>query len=273
MPLKYNNNKNTWHEIFIKEFQQKKQSHPLLPDGKTILVSNVPPYVNEIHLKFGFCRAGPVAKVFCVKDPNDLHSLESPPETVAESVYFPTKQSDDMFQFKSAFVVFENSKATRKAMTLNQIELFVDNGPILITGIPKWTQEYMSRQTNETDLEQEIEGYLDVFDARDKDAKTLQQSAAANEDDEGWQTVGKSGRIPKFVQSEQVLKRLQNKIDFGTKKKELADFYRFQKNDGHKNRKRTLKAQFSEETEKLEELKQKKRMKKFDSNFVSGTVN
>lgn len=253
--LKHRSDRNTWHQLFVKEHKHKP-ANDRFPDGKTLCVLNVPPYVNKEHLEFGYRLAGAVDEIIFSIVPE---IKEVQPSSDSHFNYFPGP-NPCMDKFKCAFVTFKTSKALRKALAQDEVQLYENNKTILRTGLAKWMTEFLDHHVNETELQKEVEGYLEIFDETERQTKEAEQQEQPPDDD-GW-TVVKKGKHGGFAQSERILSRLNAKIESGQQKKELKNFYRFQKQHAKQAEVGKLRRRFAADRAALDERKLAKRMKK-----------
>lgn len=218
---------------------------------------NVPPYVQAEHLAFGFSAAGEVSHVIIGDTKGRRLSLPHPNDPVSRHFNaLPTLNT-----FKTAFVVFRSAKSLRNAVQhLTEVCLYENNRTILKTGVDKWTEEYLDRVPIASELSEHVEEYMRLFDEVEVERK--QAAREPEVDDDGWQVV-KKGRGAGFEQKESTLKRLENKIEDGKKKKELANFYTFQLRESKQQHIVGLRKRFEDDKRKIELMKKNRRFKPF----------
>lgn len=231
--LKHRSDRNTWHHIFVQEYKSKI-SNEKFPNGKTLYLVNIPPYITEEHIKFGYKSAGTIERIIFTSstDPDSNEHQYCADETKSNCFSEKPHWYDC---FKSAYVIFKTYKAVRKAIDKTEIHLFENNKTILDTGLNKWMKEYLDNHVNEKDLEKDVEGYLELFDETEKITKEIEQKQVESANDDGeWTIVGKKGKHGGFPQSERILSRLNAKIEENVQKKQLNNFYKFQKQQNSK---------------------------------------
>lgn len=253
--LKHRSDRPTWHQIFIKE-HNKKRSDSDLPVGKTLFVVNVPPYVNADHLSKGFAIAGDVAHVVLADRKGNRFAM--PNTATAPSRHFTSTPNTNVF--KCAFVVFRSTKALRNALELDEVLLYQNDKTILTTGIAKWQQEHAQSLPDEAAIEEEVEQYMVAFEQTELEQRLVAKQPEV--DDDGWQVV-KKGRGAGFEQKETTLKRLDDKVQEGKKKKELQNFYTFQIRDSKRQHVVGLRKRFENDKRKIETMKQARHFKPY----------
>lgn len=187
----------------------------------------------------------------------DLKEVPAVPETPSHFDHFSGLLVD---KFKCAYIVFKTSKALRKALSQDVVQLYHNNRTILQTGLAKWMKEYLDRHVNEAALEKEVGGYLEIFDETERKEEVAKQQEQRHDDD-GW-TIVKKGKHGGFAQSERILSRLNAKIESGQQKKELKNFYRFQKQHAKQADVGQLRRRFAADRAAIDERRLAKRMKK-----------
>ena len=249
--MKLRSDRKTWHDLFIKEFNARRSAVEL-PDGKTLYVLNVPPYVQEEHLKFGFAVAGEVQEVILADKEGNITKESN------GSKYF--KDKFNKHTFKSAFILFKSTRALRTALQMNEVLLYQNNTSILTTGIEKWSKEYLERIPNEAEINAEVENYMTLYEP--KEVEQREQEKQQEVDDEGWVTV-KKGKNAGFEQKESILKKLEDKILEGKKKKQHTNFYTFQIRESKQQHIVSLRKRFEDDKRKIDTMKKARRFKPF----------
>lgn len=241
--------------MFIKE-HTKKRSDPDLPVGKTLFVLNVPPYVQAEHLAVGFEPSGEIAHIVMADRKGNRFDLPTP--SAAASRYFNAPPQSNTF--KCAFVVFRSTKALRNALQMDEVLLYRNDKTILVTGVVKWQREHADAVPDEKAIEAEVEQYIEAFEQTEVEQRTSEREPEVDED--GWQTV-KKGRGAGFEQKESTLKRLEDKLEEGKKKKELQNFYTFQIRDSKRQHVVGLRKRFENDKRKIETMKQARHFKPY----------
>lgn len=254
--LKHRSDKSTWHQIFIKEFSSKKV-HTKLPDQRTLLVLNVPPYVQENDLKHAFQRIGEVEEVYFGTDINDLPGGDDDNTANCFSKYFNPKKPIE--KFKCAWVVFKASRSLRAALKEDEVVMHEADRTILVTGLDKWMNEYTSQIPNEKDLDAEVNKYMKTFE--DDEMKEKEDEKRIEKDEDGWTIVKKSGKNAGFQQKESTISKIENKIASRKSKKELTNFYTFQIRESKQRHIISLRKKFESDKWKVEQMKKERKFK------------
>lgn len=254
--LKHRSDRPTCHQIFIKEYTSKK-AHIKLPEQRTLLILNVPPYVHEAELKHAFHRIGEVEEVYLGIDLNDLPPMEDDTIEKSASKYFNPKKSIE--KFKCAWLVFKASRSLRAALKEEEVVLYENERTILVTGLDKWMVEYTSQIPNEKDLEIEVNKYMNVFE--EDELKEKEDEKRVETDEDGWTIVKKSGKNAGFQQKESILSKIEDKVASRRSKKELANFYTFQIRESKQRHIVSMRKRFESDKRKVEQMKKDRKFK------------
>lgn len=258
------NNTVCTREIFIQAHAERR-SDADKPQGKTLFVLNIPPYVHEKELEYGFSDAGPIESIVLketvlggVPKPDDNVVRVSAAETKV-SKYFNPKQPID--KFKTGYIVFKSTKSLKVALQKTQVSLFDSNNEsILKTGIDKWMEDHKSAITTESELEAEVNTFMKQFEA--KEERERREARKPEIDEDGWTTV-KKGKNAGFEQKESVLKAIEEKMAKDKKRKEFKNFYTFQIRESKQKHIFGLRKRFQQDKLKIEALKNARRFKPF----------
>ncbi|KAJ6641097.1 Ribosomal RNA-processing protein 7 like A [Pseudolycoriella hygida] len=258
--LKHRSDRNTCHQLFVKEYSSRKV-HTKLPEQRTLLILNVPPYVHEQELKFAFERIGEVENVYLGTDANDLPPMDDETSDKYVGKYFNTKKSLEIF--KCAWLVFKASRSLRAALKEEEVVLHQNERTILVTGMDKWMSEYTAQLTNEKELEVEVNKFMNVFEV--DEMKEKEQEKRMETDEDGWTVVKKSGRNAGFQQKETVITKIEDKIAARKSKKELANFYTFQIRESKQRHIISMRKKFEADKRKVEQMKKERKFKPLGS--------
>lgn len=254
--LKHRSDRATWHQLFIKEYSTKKV-HTKLPEQRTLLILNVPPYVQETELRYAFQRIGEIEEVYLGIDVNDVPSMDNDNAEKCVSKYFNPKKSIE--NFKCAWLVFKASRSLRAALKEDEVVLHGFERTTLVTGLDKWMNEYTSQIPNEKDLEAEVNKYMDVFEV--DELKEREDEKRVETDEDGWTIVKKSGKNAGFQQKESIISKIEDKIASRKSKKELANFYTFQIRDSKQRHIVGMRKRFESDKRKVEQMKRDRKFK------------
>ena len=196
--------------VYIKQHRAKK-SEQELPSERTIFVANCGGGQSE--LEESFCRFGQIERIKL----GDFVSHTKNGYPVGE-LLSPCSESGSGGA-KHAHVVFKEAAACRAALASSEViecDSGVSSEPSNFVSMVE--AAYSARKVSPADLQASVDSYLAEFDQRSEAEKLARKNVQV--DDDGFQLVTyKRKRVP--VEASQLESPLK-------KKKELADFYRFQ---------------------------------------------
>lgn len=243
------------HTIFIKEHTIRKED-PDKPAKRTLFVLNVPPYITEEHLKYGFQKVGEVTNVLFQEKvgPNEEDGADKFDKFIPRPI---------LKGFKVAYVIFKSTKSIAKALQLEKLCIYdEETGQAIIrTGVTQWMQDYVASLTSEDDLQREIDEYMADYDKAENAARVAEKTA--NTDDDGWVTVTRRGPVAGFEQKESTINKVEEKMEKKRKQKELTNFYTFQIRQSKMQHIVNLRKKFEEDKRKIERLKTTRRFDPF----------
>ncbi|XP_013171983.1 PREDICTED: ribosomal RNA-processing protein 7 homolog A [Papilio xuthus] len=239
------------HIIYFKEHSVREQS-PEKPSGRTLFVVNLPPYADEKGLTNAFHEAGTVHSVrFCNK-PNETE--EKPTKTFLPETLHP--------RFRIAYIVFKKVAQLDKALKLTKLKPMYETSNEVKLGMDKWIQEHNNSILLPKNLKENIEEFMKSYDADAKSAEEKEKQLE-QEDDEGWVTVTKQGKVQSFARSDKVENKIMAKEEKNKKRKELKNFYTFQIRESKMKHIVALRQKFEEDKRKIAQIKQSRRFKPF----------
>uniref|UniRef100_A0A2H1WQS9 SFRICE_012014 n=1 Tax=Spodoptera frugiperda TaxID=7108 RepID=A0A2H1WQS9_SPOFR len=239
------------HTIYLKEHVVREHTADK-PQGRTLLVVNVPPYADEKGITNAFREAGSIQSVqLCLK-----------PSTAEVKLIKKFLPDPSITTFKAAYIVFKKVAELDKALKLTELQPMNSEDHQITTGIKKWIEEYNNTIVLPKVLKENVETFMKQFDENtkkaDKKEKELEQ-----EDDEGWVTVTKRGKVQSFARSEKVENKIMQKEEKNKKRKELKNFYTFQIRESKMKHIVSLRQKFEEDKRKIAQIKQSRRFKPF----------
>ncbi|CAH0398944.1 unnamed protein product [Chilo suppressalis] len=240
------------HTIYIKEHAVREHTADR-PSGRTLLVVNIPPYVDEKGITNAFSEAGAITSVeFCDKP------------TTAEKKAAKLKyiQDESPSTCKVAYIVFEKVSQLDKALHLSQLNPLNSEDHQIEVGMKKWINQYNNSVVMPKILKERIEIFMKHHDKEMAKAEK-KEKALTEEDDEGWVTVTKRGKVQSFARSEKVENKIMEKEEKNKKRKELKNFYTFQIRESKMKHIVTLRQKFEEDKKKIAQIKQSRRFKPF----------
>ncbi|KAI8123151.1 hypothetical protein FF38_11770 [Lucilia cuprina] len=243
------------HSIYMKEHFIRLMD-PNKPKGRTLFLLNIPPYVTEKSLEEFFNRTSSVVSVTFAEKPGK-NETDKWLQNITE---FSNKETP--FKFKVAYVVFKTTNSVGRALQITSIDLYDATGESIIdSGMQLWHSQYQRKLLDVAKTQKYIDEYMADYDEREREAAVAAKNSVADAD--GWVTVGKQGRNSGFEQKDTVIGKLEEKIERGRKKKELANFYTFQIRESKMKNIIELRKKFDDDKKKIESLKQTRRFRPF----------
>lgn len=221
------------------------------PSGRTLFVVNIPPYVDEKGVANAFHEAGKVQSVQLSLKPN---TTESTTERFTPEIQKPS--------FRVGYIVFTKVAELDKALKLSELAPMNLKQHKILTGMSKWMEQYNSSILTQTSLKEKVENFMKRHDAETKKAEDKEKELE-QEDDEGWVTVTKRGKVQSFARSEKVENKIMQKEEKNKNRKELKNFYTFQIRESKMKHIVTLRQKFEEDKRKIAQIKQSRRFKPF----------
>lgn len=251
LDLKLTEDTESPHVIYFKEHAVREHTADK-PSGRTLLIVNVPPYADEKGLINAFKRAGKVQSVQFSLKPS------------ATDIKLTKKFIEDTSKpcFRVAYVVFKTVAELDKALKLTSLQPMNSDDHKVKLGMKKWIEEYNNAVLMPQTLKEKIESFMKIHDQQtieaEKKDKELEQ-----EDDEGWVTVTKRGKVQSFARTEKVENKIMAKEEKNKKRKELKNFYTFQIRESKMKHIVALRQKFEEDKKKIAQIKQSRRFKPF----------
>lgn len=217
-----------------------------------MLVVNVPPYADEKGLINAFKDAGAVQSVqFYLK-----------PSTAEVKNVLKFLPDANEATFRAAYLVFKKVAELDKALKLTKLRPLNSDNHQVSVGIKKWIDEYNSTILLPKTLKENIESFMKRFD-EESQKQEKKEKELEMEDDEGWVTVTKKGKVQSFARSEKVESKIMQKEEKNKKRKELKNFYTFQIRESKMKNIVALRQKFEEDKKKIAQIKQSRRFKPF----------
>lgn len=239
------------HLIYLKEHSVREHTSDK-PQGRTLLTVNVPPYVDEKGVKNAFREAGTIQSVQFLLKPSTA-------EVKPLKKFLP---ESDKTTFKAAYIVFETVAQLDKALKLSRLEPMNSEDHATNTGIKKWIDEYNNAVLQPKTLKEKFETFMKNYD-EDVNKVEKKEKKMEEEDDEGWVTVTKRGKVQSFARTEKIENKIMAKEEKGRKRKELKNFYTFQIRESKMKHIVSLRQKFEEDKKKIAQIKQNRRFKPF----------
>ncbi|KAG6456823.1 hypothetical protein O3G_MSEX009994 [Manduca sexta] len=250
LELKLSQDSTSPHTIYFKEHSVREHTQDR-PSGRTLFVVNIPPYADEKGIVNAFSEAGTATVEFNLKP--------SAPETKLIHKFLPEK---DQPCFRVAYLVFKNVSALDKALQLTKLRPMNSAGHTIKLGIQKWIEQHNNAVQPPKVLKENIENFMKEFDTKMAEAERKEKQLE-QEDDEGWVTVTKRGKVQSFARTEKVENKILEKEEKKKKRKELKNFYTFQIRESKMKHIVALRQKFEEDKKKIAQIKQTRRFKPF----------
>ncbi|KAL4719168.1 hypothetical protein ACJJTC_017592 [Scirpophaga incertulas] len=240
------------HVIYFKEHTVREHT-PDKPSGRTLLVINIPPFVDETGIANAFKKAGVVKSVHFSQKPSATEKKSAPYKFLADTC-IPT--------YKVAYLVFEKVAHIDKALKLSELIPLNSNGHEILFGMKKWIEEYNSSILMPKVLKERVEAFMKKHDEETKKLEK-QEKQLEEEDEDGWITVTKRGKVQSFARSDKVENKIMAKEEKKKERKELKNFYTFQIRESKMKHIVALRQKFEEDKKKIAYIKQSRRFKPF----------
>lgn len=251
MELKLTEDSVSPHTIYIKEHAVREHT-PDKPSGRTLFIVNLPPYVDEKGLSNAFGDAGTIQTVQLACKPHDLDKSQT-------NKFI---QEELKSTFKVAYLVFAKVAQLDKALKLTELRPLNSEDHKIKLGMSKWIEEHNNSVIMPKVLKEQVERFMKKHDEAAKNTEK-KEKALEDEDDEGWVTVTKRGKVQSFARSEKVENKIMAKEEKNKKRKELKNFYTFQIRESKMKHIVALRQKFEEDKKKIAQIKQSRRFKPF----------
>ncbi|KAI1286003.1 Ribosomal RNA-processing protein 7 -like protein A [Halotydeus destructor] len=263
-PVKYSASSNVVRQLFIK-VHLSKELVSKKPDGRTLVVLNVPPLVTEACLKNLFGNYGPVDKVIFQSEVSDCLPKHE------DSKFFLSPSQPSPESYSVAYLVFKNEKSLKDIMTTIPEEPLIlfprkVEGCKLVAGVKLWAKQYNDSLIDPKALQQEVDDYMAVHDKIVEDEKQREKEAENVPDEDGWVKVTKHGKrklnqnsdvIDAAILSQAEKKRVKREKAM----KSMAHFYTHTGREGKLNKLSELKVKFEEDKKRIATLKSQRKFK------------
>jgi len=256
--------------ISIKYSASSKSCHHLLThrvSETAVLIRNVPPWCNEEHLKSVLVEGCGGVKLVQFLSKAELEAWRSPTpppipvETKAgASSYF---KETARVCFHDALVVFGSPVGVEKLVESKTEESLVlrsgERQPLV--GLRRWISDYSSRIiTDWDDFQREIDDYMIEYDEKKEAESARLKEMSEVADDDGWVTVTSKSKKGARKPND---KRAKVKAKAIGKKKELLNFYKFQKKEKKEDLIQSLREKFEEDKKRVASMRTERKFKPY----------
>ncbi|XP_066531328.1 ribosomal RNA-processing protein 7 homolog A [Hoplias malabaricus] len=259
LSLKFQSNSSAKHQMCIKEHRVRSEKNVNRPLDRTLFVLNIPPYCSQSVVKEMFSQFGPVQSVELCEKPG------SEPENTGLSKYFTPVPKKC---FKVGYIVFKNasSVAAAKAHPFDSPLIVSTEEKPVLTGLKKWIYEYRQSLVKPEALQDAVDEFMNKYDkTKEEEATRLQMEAEQmQEDEEGWVKVTKGGKgVKARPHSEAANMRTLKKEDKKKNRKELLNFYTWQRRDTQKEHIAQLRKKFEEDKQRIALLRAQRKFRPY----------
>ncbi|XP_055350575.1 ribosomal RNA-processing protein 7 homolog A-like isoform X3 [Paramacrobiotus metropolitanus] len=220
--------------------QRSIEKNPLIPEERTAVLLNIPPYLDKETLSAAFAKFGGVEDIFFLKR---------------------------LSSYKTAYVLFRSGKSVKKLIAFCSSEndplvLSTEDAPIQ-SGLSTWIREHRQPLPSVVDMRKEIDVYMDKYDARVEREKLHAKANEGVADEEGWVTVTRVGKKRGVRQVDVMNETTRTAAKKKASEKELLNFYKFQKGEGKVKQLTELRRKFEEDKQKIAQMKAMRKFKPY----------
>ncbi|XP_007236211.4 ribosomal RNA-processing protein 7 homolog A [Astyanax mexicanus] len=259
LSLKFRSSSSAQHQLCVKEHRVRAEKNSNRPLDRTLFVLNIPPYCSESVVKGMFSQFGPVQSV-------ELSEKPGPKEAENTlSQYFKTAGRQC---FKVGYIVFKeaSSIAAAKSHPLNSPLLVSNSKKPVRVGLQKWIHEYTQSIVKQDALQEAVDEFMNQYDkTKEEEVERLQKEAEQQqEDEEGWVKVTKGGKGTKArPHSEVANQKTLQKEDKKKRRKELVNFYTWQRRDTQREHIAQLRKKFEEDKQRIALLRAQRKFRPY----------
>uniref|UniRef100_A0A5S6QQ02 RRM domain-containing protein n=1 Tax=Trichuris muris TaxID=70415 RepID=A0A5S6QQ02_TRIMR len=234
------------HELEVKSLDGIKASlGDGLPTNRSVIVLNIPLYLQEEDVKNLFLRFGSVSEV-------------SFPKELKPSKAFPVT-----YGCRLACVTFDSAECAREVFRRDDDCRVV--GLSRPSGVEKWRQAYVSLIREPEMSRAEADDVIQRFKELLKNSK-LRKTGTGEPDEDGWITVTRSQKRKVIPKGKSYLEKLSAKEMDKRKrasKQSETPFYRFQMRDSKKRQIEELQRKFEEDKKRIKLMMESRKFRPF----------
>lgn len=269
MSVKMTEKSQAVRQLFLREHKSKLED-VRKPEGRTLMVLNVPPLVEDNGLIHVFEEFWKINRILFQAKP--VEKIPDPETLMSRAKYFPVRDTQSRECYRTAFVVFESKSGLKKVLADDLSEVRILYPPEiehhLVGGPKKWAHDFKERilMTAEVkELQEEVNQYLAEYDIKQEEEKRRAKEMENVPDEEGWITVSRHGKKPVLpddhVHDQLLLSKAQKKKNkSGT---DLDNFYAFQAQEGKMTKLTELKQKFEEDKKRISQMKAARKFKPY----------
>lgn len=233
------------HCLYLRE-HSSPVTRPEWPQGRTLLVHNVPPYCSEENVQHIFKSCGDIIRVY-------LQSKTSS-KPIVQSQFAPEITEVGA---KIAYVVFRKPGGLKNATSLvyDPERLLSNADTPIVSGLRGYIQQYKNSIVDEKALEKNCEEFMAEYNRRKDDDLKQEKEQEGVPDDDGFIKVTRHGKNKGVRRTEETQKKGHEHIRKRKEKNELKDFYVFQYRETKRKHIAELQAKFEEDKKKVKDMK------------------
>lgn len=165
--------------------------------------------------------------------------------------------------FRVAYLVFSKVIEVDRALKLTKLQPLNSDKHEIKVGLKKWINDYNNSVLQCKTLKENIEKFMKQHDKETKE-KEIKEKKLEEEDEEGWVTVTRRGKVENFARTDKVSNKIMGKEQKALKEKlQLKNFYTFQIRESKMKHIVALRQKFEEDKKKIAQIKQSRRFKPF----------
>ncbi|CAG2110204.1 unnamed protein product, partial [Medioppia subpectinata] len=229
--------------------------------ANTLLVLNVPPFVDQLSIRHLFRNCGKISDVMF----NSKISLNNIRST-NKSHYLD--KSEDINGYKVCFVVFTGPTGLQKALNLSKASDVLTLKPDSdqhMTGLKAMKQRYNESIVDSNELQEEINEFMAKHDKQVEEERLKAKQMDGIPDADGWIKVNRhSGKrhLPNNYSNDQKIIEKQNKLRKKSSN-DLLDFYSFQQKESKINYLMNLRTRFEDDKKRIALMKSQRKFRPF----------
>ncbi|ESO87195.1 hypothetical protein LOTGIDRAFT_229333 [Lottia gigantea] len=259
VPIKFEESSCACHNIYFKEHSLHREDTK--PKGRTLFITNIPPYCTTEVLHRLFSQFGNIQAAFFSEDEKPQNKSRRNKIQLKNSFI----ENISTKGFKTAYVLYRDKNSIVRALKASYDKPFIISTPTqpVLTGLRKWQKEYEVKHTDWNELQEEIDEYMKGYDSSLSKKIEEEKEKEGVADEEGWVTVTKHGKLKPTSRTEVNQRKLTKKDRKKKKERELLNFYTFQIKQEKQDRIAALRQKFEEDKVKIAQMKSARKFKPY----------
>jgi len=257
LKVKYGSDSSVVRHLFMKE-HDPQETHPSKPIGKTLLVMNIPPFVDHHCIRQLFKSCGKIVNIFFHSTPTSCAPKE------VKSVYFD--KPEEINGYKVCYVIFTTHSSVRKALNLSAksevLNLKPESDQHLI-GLKAMKQKYNDSIVDSNELQKEINEFISDYDNRVQEERLKARETDGIPDEDGWIKVNRYSKrksLPNDFSNDERIVENHNKKRKKTSNA-LNNFYAYKVKESKAEYLSQLRNKFEEDKKKIAIMKAQRKFK------------